>query len=312
LVERLAQAYINVMPGPSVIAVVLNTNRRDDTLACLKSLYTNAYPNLHVIVLDNASTDGSIEAIRSTFAQVQLVGLKQNLGYAGNNNVGIRLAVEQGADWVFVLNEDTVLANDCISSLIASVQADGQIGMVGPMVYHFDEKTVIQSAGGFLDKYWTPYLVGINEEDEGQFSTTRSVDWLSGCALLVRRTVIEQVGVLDERLFIYWEETDWCLRARAGGWRLVNSPTAKVWHKGVQRNYQPSPSVTYYFTRNKFLVLLKNHAPFTVLVYHFLQTFRTLISWSIRPRWRFMLKHRNAMLQGMRDFLNQRWGMRPG
>jgi GT2 family glycosyltransferase len=300
------------MPKPYVIAVVLNTNRRDDTLACLESLYKGTYSNLHVVVLDNNSNDGSVNAIRQMFTKAQVVELTQNLGYAGNNNVGIRLAVEQGADWVLVLNEDTILAENCIEIMVSAAEMDSRIGMVGPMVYHFDEPTVIQSAGGKLDNHWTPTLIGMNEDDTGQYAANHDVDWLSGCALLVKRAVIEQIGVFDERLFIYWEETDWCMRARTQGWRLVHSPQAKLWHKGVRRNYQPTPSVTYYFTRNKFLVLLKQHAPISVLAYHFLQTIRTLVSWSLKPRWRFMLEHRNAMWQGMQDFARQRWGMRPG
>ena len=239
------------MKQPLIVTVILNTNKRADTLACLASLAQNTYANHKIIVLDNASSDGSPEAIRTDYPDVQLIGLTQNLGYAGNNNVGIKAAQAQGADWVFVLNEDTTLAPNCIADLVTAGERDPKIGIVGPLVYHHNEPELIQSAGGQMDRHLNIWHRGQNQKDTGQFATTDTMEWISGCAILLRRQVIEQVGMLDERFFYYWEETEWCLRARKAGWRIVHVPTAKLWHKGVQRDYQPKPSVTYYNTRNR-------------------------------------------------------------
>jgi hypothetical protein len=170
---------------------------------------------------------------------------------------------------------------------------------------------VIQSAGGVLDKRWLAVHLGQNEPDSGQYSQPRFVDYISGCAILVKRPVIEQIGGLDERLFYYWEETDWCTRAREHGWKVLFAPQAKLWHKGVQRDYRPGPNVTYYNTRNRLLFLSKHHAPFSVWLYAWLRTLLTLLSWTVRPRWREMRSHRDAMWQGVLDFLRKRWGMRP-
>lgn len=296
---------------PSVTSVILNTNRRDDTLACLASLAKSTYPNQRAIVLDNASTDGSAEAIRAQFPEAQLISLGRNLGYTGNNNVGIQAAMEQGADWVFVLNEDTVLAEDCIALLVAAAEQDPEVGIVGPLVYHHDEPAVIQSAGGMLDKHWNAVHIGMNEDDRGQYSQPRAVDYISGCAILVKRAVIEQVGALDERLFYYWEETDWCARAREHGWKVLLAPQAKLWHRGVQRDYRPGSNVTYYNTRNRFMFLAQHHAPLSIRLYVWLRTLLTLTSWTVRPKWREMRAHRDAMWQGTLDFLRGRWGMRP-
>ena len=191
------------------------------------------------------STDGSVDAVRSAFPGVRIIELDRNLGYPGNNNVGIRAAVESGADWVFVLNEDTVLAPDCVAQLVEEGQRDPRIGVVGPMVYHHDEPDVIQSAGGGFTRFWQEFHRGQNEPDRGQFREPSPVQWISGCAILVRRGVIETAGLLDERFFIYWDETEWCVRAGKAGWRIVHVPAAKVWHKGVQRDYRPKPYVTY-------------------------------------------------------------------
>lgn len=295
-------------PVPRVVSVILNTNRRQDTLECLASLAATTYSNHAAIVLDNASTDGSVAAIGAAFPDVRVIALASNLGYAGNNNVGIAAALAQGTDWVFVLNEDTVLAPDCLTRLVQAGSADPQIGIVGPMVYHHGEPDVIQSAGGRMSRFWNSFHLAQNVADKGQFREPHSVDWISGCAILVRRSVIDQVGMIDPRYFYFWEETEWCLRARRSGWRVVHVPEARLWHKGVQRDYRPKPLVTYYSTRNRLLTLAKHHAPAAVWVMAWLQILRTLVSWTVKPKWRDMKAHRWAMWRGATDFLRARWG----
>jgi GT2 family glycosyltransferase len=152
--------------------------------------------------------------------------------------------------------------------------------------------------------------IGQNEVDRGQFSGVRQVDWISGCAILVKQDVIEQVGALDQRFFYYWEETDWCMRARENGWQIYCVSAAKLWHKGVQRDYQPSANITYYATRNRLLFLAKHRAPLRIWLFSTWQITRTLASWSLKPKWRPKRDHRDAMWQGVRDFLQKRWGMR--
>lgn len=299
------------MAQPLILSVILNSNRRDDTLACLESLAQNTYENHRALVLDNQSTDGSTAAIRARFPETQIVSLAENCGYAGNNNIGIRLAVAQNADWIFVLNEDTVLDPHCLRELIRVGESDPRIGMVGPLVYHANEPEVIQSAGGILRGGWESDHRGKNQRDEGQFSAPHNVPWLTGCSILVRRAVIEQIGMLDERMFIYYEETEWCLRAGKAGWRLVNVPQAKLWHKGVKRDYTPTTAFTYYKTRNRFFMLAKHHAPWSTWLVAYGQTLRTLTSWSLKPKWRAMRGHRDAMWRGTVDFVRGRMGMRP-
>jgi GT2 family glycosyltransferase len=296
---------------PLVVAVVLNTNRRDDTLACLASLARSTYRNLSILVLDNASTDGSAQAVHAAYPDAKVLVLTENRGYAGNNNVGIAAALEAGAAWVFVLNEDTEVAPDCVARLVAAGESEPRVAMTGPMVYHFDERDVIQSAGVALGAAWDSQHLGKNESDRGQFPETRPVLALSGCAILVRAEAIRDFGALDERFFYYWEETDWCLRAARHGWTLLHVPRARLWHKGVQRNYRPAPSVTYYNTRNHFLMMSKLDAPLPAWAAAWFQTARTLTSWSVKPRWRHLRAHRDAMWQGTWDFLRGRWGRRP-
>ncbi len=301
------------MSNERVAVVLINYQRPADLLACLASLNAGTYKEFQVIVMDGGPDPAFAQTLSERFANVEVHRLPGNVGYAGSNNLGLRLALEKPVDWLFVLNEDTLVAPDCLSLLLAAGQANPQLGLLGPTIYHFDEPTVIQSSGGTLNRFGTPVHIGRNEPDQGQYAAPRLVDWLSGCALFIRRTVVEQIGVFDERLFMYWEDTDLCLRAGRAGWQLQVVPQAKLWHKGSQRQYRPQPYVTYYSTRNQFLVLRQNQLPLGMFVYQLLQTLRTLVSWSLRPKWqqqRVPHGQRDALWQGLKDYFAGRWGER--
>jgi len=139
---------------PKVTALILNTNRRADTLECLGSLGKSTYPNLCILVVDNASTDGSIEAIQEQYPEVDIHRLIENKGYTGNNNVGIQKALAAGSEWIFILNEDTTVSANCILDLVKAGEVDQKVGIVGPLVYHYDEPGIIQSAGVVMDRNW--------------------------------------------------------------------------------------------------------------------------------------------------------------
>jgi GT2 family glycosyltransferase len=296
------------MALPCLSVIVLNNNHRDDVMECITSLYQNDYPNLQVIMLDNASTDDSVAIVCKKFPEVQLISLVKNLGYAGNNNVGLQAALTKEADWILILNDDTVLASTCLAQMVRAGESDPNIGIVGPMVYHFDEPEVIQSAGGMLGKKWQSIHLGKDEIDQGQFDSIRPVEWISGCAIMVRRAVLERIGLLDADYFLYWEDTEWCIRASEAGWKIIHVPNAKLWHKGVKRNYQPKPYVTYYVTRNYLFTLAKHNAPLFVRASAFVEIFRTLLSWTLKPRWRSKHDHRDAMWHGLIDFCSHRMG----
>lgn len=299
------------MSQPPLYIVILNNDRQDDTDACLTSLLESDYKDFRIVLLNHSLDADSSLLFQRKYPQIQVVSLAENLGYAGNNNIGINAALDQGAEWIFVLNNDTVLDRSCLSSLMNVGNNSPMVGILGPMVYHFNEPGVIQSAGGLLGKYWQSVHVGMNENDRGQYSTVRQVDWVSGCAILVRRSLVEQVGALDPDYFLYWEETEWCIRARRAGWKILHVPNAKLWHKGVKRNYQPRPYVTYYMTRNYLRTLAKHNAPLSVRISALANIVRTLFSWSLRPQWRHKRDHRNAMWKGLVDFLYHRLGPMP-
>ena len=184
--------------------------------------------------------------------------------------------------------------------------------MLGPLVYHADEPEVIQSAGGYFDSHWNGLHFGINQPDTGQFGSTREVDWLNGCGILCRADVLKEIGGIDERFFLYNEEVDLCLRVKQSGWKIKIIPGAKLWHKGVNRNYQPSPDVTYYMVRNHFFLLQKHKAPLKVKIGAWAAQIRMVASYTLRPKWKHLRGHRDAAVQGMLDYIFHHMGKRPG
>ena len=299
------------MSRPRVCVLILNRDRRDDTLACLSSLLARPYPDLDVVVLDNASSDGTAAAVRAAYPQVQVIETGGNLGYAAGNNVGLVWARRQGAEYALLLNEDTIVDPDFIAHLVDAAQARPELAFLGPLVYHYTEPEVIQSAGGMIAPDWRTYHRGQNEPDHGQYARPFEPDWVSGCAIFLRMSVVERIGMLDPAFFIYSEEVDWCLRARRAGFRGLVVPAARIWHKGVRRDYAPSPRVTYLSARNHLRLLAKHRAGARALLGAMAGDLRTLASWSVRPRWRDQRAHRDALARAMVDFCRGSFGPPP-
>jgi len=294
-----------------VCIIVLNWNGRVDTLACLASLSQLDYPARTIVVVDNGSSDDSVTAIRTAYPQVTLIETGENLGYAGGNNVGLRYAMAQGADYALLLNNDTVVDPTFLRILMDAAEADPTVGIAGPTIYYHERPDVIWSAGGAIDwQRGSTWMVGLDERDEGQFGTEpRTVDFITGCAILVRRTVMEQVGLLDERFFAYYEETEWCVRAARAGYKILHVPLARMWHKISPSARADSPLVHYYMTRNRLLFLKATGAGLGAWLHTLIAEYlRTLISWSVRPKWRCKQAQRRAMLQAIGDTWRGRWG----
>jgi len=210
--------------GPAVAIVILNWNRPEDTAACLRSLEAQTYRNWQVIVVDNGSTDDSVPRLRADFPAVQIVVNERNLGFAGGCNVGVRRALDGAAEWVLLLNNDTVLDSRCLSELLDPRLS--QYGILAPMIHHYDAPQRLWSAGARRG----PGLPD-NLREQDIRGDVISVDYVTGCAMLVRRTIFESVGLLDERFFMYYEDSEFCARARRAGHLIAVVPRARVWHK---------------------------------------------------------------------------------
>lgn len=295
---------------PTVAVIVINWNGKQDTLACLASLKKVSYPSFEVVVIDNGSSDDSVAAIRAAFPQVTLIEAGENLGFVGGNNVGLEFARGSGADYALLLNNDTEVDEQFLSCLVNAVEASPEIGIAGPSIYYYSAPDIFWSAGGEID--WSrgeTRMTGDNQPDHGQYGTeARDVDFVTGCALLIRMKAVAEAGMLDPRFFAYYEETEWCVRVSRLGYRIVHVPRAKVYHKISQAAREASPMVHYYMTRNRLLFLRLSRAGAKAWLFTAAGFARTLMSWTVRPKWRGKQAQRAAMLQAIRDYRDDRFG----
>lgn len=296
------------MPAPHVAVIVLTWNGQVHTMACLRSLATMNMPPTQTIVVDNGSTDGTPMAVRRQFSSVTVLENRENLGFAAANNRGIRHALARGADYIWLLNNDTVVAPDCLSALLAVAEGDPKIGMVGPKIYYYDTPDRLQSAGGWIS--WHPFgirLIGEGEADHGQYDQIREVDFVSGCALMAKRQAIEATGVLDPDFFAYYEDPDWGVRMQHAGFRVVYVPQARVWHKGCVSSDNNLPLRDYYNHRNQ-LLFVRKHGPWPARWRAYLASLGTAGKQLLRALFPQRRPEAVAALRGIRDFYLGRLG----
>jgi GT2 family glycosyltransferase len=297
---------------PSVLIILLCYNGVDLTRACLASLRRVDYDRRDILVVDNASRDRTVAAVRAEFPDVGVVETGANLGFAAGNNVGLRRALGCDYDYALLLNNDTEVAPDFLQMLVEAGEADPSIGVLGPTIYYHQRPDTIWSAGGIIDRRrGRSVMRGLGECDPGQYRAVSEVDFVTGCALLCKRPVLEQVGLLDERFFMYYEEAEWCVRARRAGFRIVHVPAARVLHKIPLDARADQPYVSYYMTRNRLLFLRASGAPWGAWLHAaVVQDLRTCLSLSLRPKWRDRRQQRDAMIRAWNDFLRRRFGRR--
>jgi GT2 family glycosyltransferase len=256
---------VGVRKQAAVAAVVLNWNSWRDTIMCVESLLRSQRAPDRIIICDNGSSDDSAERLlewtnASTAAvPVAFIPLPCNLGYAGGNNIGMEYAMRDGADFVWILNNDTVVDCDALGRMMEVAEADRAIGIVGSKLLRFDAPDTIQALGG---GYIVPILchdtqLGAGEKTGFAGTAPIELDHLIGASLLVRVDAIRAVGLIDESYFLYREETDWCIRMRRAGWSLYCCPEAVVWHKQSHSIGFKSPLHDYYAVRNMLALVRK-------------------------------------------------------
>lgn len=217
---------------PHVWIIVVNWNGRDMTLDCLDSLRAVRYRNRTTLLVDNGSTDGSIPAVRERYPDTVLLPLPDNRRFAGGTNAGMHHALAHGADALLLLNNDTTVDAGFLDPMVECLSSTTSIGIVAPKILYHAEPDCLWYAGGVIS-FWTGTMRhrGIRERDRGQYDMPGQTGYASGCCLLVRRELVETVGMLDESYFMYTEDADWCMRARRAGYAIMYEPRARVWHR---------------------------------------------------------------------------------
>ena len=237
--------------------ITINYNGLKDTCELIESLPADD-ESLEVIVVDNASTQDEASGIENRFPHVMVIRSDENLGFAGGNNLGIQAA---HGKYLFFLNNDTIIHQpSAISHLIKRLESSDEIGIVSPKIRFSWNNQSIQYAG------YTPLSsitlrnkpIGCGEDDHGQYDTAHPTPYAHGAAMMVKREVIEQAGMIPECYFLYYEELDWSVMIRRAGYEIWYEPACTVYHKESQTTGRISPLKTFYITRNRLLFAKRN------------------------------------------------------
>jgi len=248
-----------------VAVIILNFNKTEETLQCIRSVLTSDYTPFRVIVVDNGSTDGSYDAISKTFPGLDVIRSEENRGAAGGRNFGHAYATKHfKPEFILFLYNDTVVERDMLRCLVETLIDDKDAGIACPKAYQKFPSTYIMSAGLHLNLYTASiYDIGSGKIDEGQFEKRRYVPACGGFGFLIKQHVLGRLGGWDEKFNPYaWEDVDLCLRARKMGYKTVYVPKALIYHAGGKVGRGAIPTYEKYKIRNFFL-LLQKHANWT-------------------------------------------------
>ena len=257
---------------PKVAIIILHFENVGLLRECLKSCQEIVYPNYEITIVKNGDrSDLSLSAMQEIADRVAtIISLPENVGYARANNHGIQQALSTGANCILLMNDDTVVSPHFLSILVESYEKLSDVAMLGPAIYYFDEPDKIWFAGARFDGQ--SCSVSTKEFDENRpWENSGSIgsDYITGCAVLVKREIIEKIGPLDERFFLYWEDVDWGLRAAKAGYKNLIIPGARIWHKvSVSAGGPDSPLKSYHKTRSH-LIMAKLHAPWSLKKLHY-------------------------------------------
>ena len=224
--------------APAVTAIVLNWCNEPDTVACLESLATSRYDALTVLLVDNGSPDGSGDRLHARFPVTPYLQTGSNLGYAAGNNRGMDWALERDADYLLVLNNDTVIDPDCIARLVETAEASSA-AVVAPQIRYFDAPDQVWYGGGFFSR---PRAVGVHSEGsrEPDRATPAPVTFVTGCCFLIRAAVVRELGGFEEAFFAYVEDAELSVRLREAGHTMLYEPRARLLHR-IQPRAPESP-----------------------------------------------------------------------
>lgn len=244
------------MPN-KVHIIILNWNGKKDTIPCIESLLKIDPSSYELIVVDNGSTDNSVQALKEHFPGLCILETKENLGYAGGNNVGIQYALDHGANEILLLNNDTVLDPNFIAALKSKRDQSSPHAILGAWPIRYYEPEKLDHLGGVWNAKKGEFtLIGLGESLDFPFEG--SLDYVCGCSLLIPKQVFETIGLLEPDFFLFWEEADFCMRAKKAGFTLDVCREAKLLHKVSASFVGGKPHVAYFWWRNRFLWVERN------------------------------------------------------
>lgn len=293
--------------------VIINWNSYEVTRTTILSLRKTTFTIYDIILIDNYSTDGSIELLEKEFMDIVILKSNENLGFAGGNNIGIQYSIEQGYEFTMLLNNDVEVESNFLEPLVSHLDCNQEIGAVQPLIYFHHDRTLIWNAGCKYNS-WLGITIskGYNQRDKDQNERfkDKKIDWITGCAFMVRTNILKEVGALNTKFFIYYEDVDLSFRIKKAGYQLAYVPQSIIYHiAGVSHKSKEktkegyiSSKVHYLNSRNRIWFLkkyVKIYAIPTVLLYQLIYFFAVGIYFILRRRWQKL----NAWITGIRDGL---------
>ena len=295
------------MPQECELSIItVNYNGLNDTCALIDSIPFNE--DMEVIVVDNGSREDEASMLQTRYPHIKAIRSDQNLGFAGGNNLGIKVAKGK---YLYLINNDTFFKYFNPHALIKRLETFSKIGMVCPKIRFAWDNNPIQYAG------YTPLsaitvrnrAIGFGKEDKGQYDTPHQTPYAHGAAMMLKREVIDKVGLMPECFFLYYEELDWSMMIKRAGYEIWYEPASTIYHKESQSTGQNSPLRTYYITRNRLLLVKRNYTGMKkCLAYIYLQMIV-----ANRDILRFIIKGRTdlikATVKGLQDFRNSQFSI---
>jgi GT2 family glycosyltransferase len=248
-----------------VAIIIVNYNGQKYLADCLESLSKTKYDSslLDTILIDNNSTDDSLEFVRENYPIVKVMPQDDNFGFAGGNNIGMRWAIKHNYDYVFLLNQDTIVTEDWLTPLVELAEADSTIGAVQSKLRLWPDKTKLNTVGNRIHFLGFGYGLANGEEDQGQYDEIQEINYPSGAGVLLRVSLLDQIGLFDDKMFMYLEDLDLGWRIWLSGHRCVYQPASMIYHK---YEFDRSMKQVYYFERNRLLCLFRNYRLLTLIL----------------------------------------------
>jgi len=289
---KLSERKHNPNTFPSVFIVIVNWNGLNDTIECIKSILNISYEYFKIIVIDNGSdNDESIE-LAFKFPDVIAIRSETNLGFSGGNNLGIKYALKNEADYILLINNDTIVEKDFLDILVEVVVKNQSIGLAVPKINYYNNPSRIWYAGGYISKLRGAAVTIGKGKLDNFYTENKYVTFATGCCLLIDKKVINDVGLMDEKYFLYLEDADYCLRAVESGYKILCVPQSKIFHKINSSTFQKYENLPlYYVTRNRLYFTKKLFPKYIGIVYTYV-----LISMVIKSIYWFFVSRKNKIL----------------
>ena len=298
---------------PSIAVILVNWKKYNLTSNCINSLNKSNYKNFKIILVDNEYSEKSIIELKNKYKELLVFKEKNNLGFAGGNNIGIRYALENDYDYIMLLNNDTEVKENFILPLVERIEKDHFLGAVQPLILNFSNKSIIWNAGGKLNKFLGLTSTRLNNNKlNSSIVFDDYTDWISGCCILIKSEILTKVGLLDEKFFNYYEDVDWSLRMKNLGYDLGFVKESIIYHHGSSSSKNKktkegviSSKIHYFNIRNHILLLKKHKNLFNFFGIVFFQIIK-ITSYIFYFLIRFRFNKLTMVLKGLKHGLNNK------